>query len=506
MFPWGHKIAQLFHAREWEKLVLRYEPSCPADTGGQVAAVNNPNPDEPPFNSMDELLRSERSVQSAPWKGWTVNLLSSTTQAIPRKFNETLTGVVGLGVRSVLDDSLKLLADGVVNIAVKGLQSLIGEEKKMNAALIENLKALAERKGTDAKEIAGVIKATTDPTEMVVGRLYVDYRVRLINPVNDNVDVGMFYSTGAVFTPINSGDTPLAFQQEWNVFAEGGETINELGAEMTWTVNESNPANASLGVDVFEDGYYLITLDVESAVYITMNSWTVHTIAFPEGDGVHTPLVSPVLGLCGYRDLTDNGAIDNLFEISGTPPMRGREQKEGKLPGDWSFQEQRNTWAGVVYFSALDVPAGEGIYPNRLATFNLALEINNAYTPPNANLTAKFSVTFIGEDLEMSALASSLAGKKAPLDLPRNRAFFHHLHEKRARRAAETRKDAQEIVKSLRGLDVEKPRAAAPDVKPNVSWGLTAGAAAAAAPALQATEPATPPGWSKVAAAKTAKK
>jgi len=446
LFPYGHKLAQLFHTREFDMLQLRYVPSCPTDTGGTVAAVANPDADQPPFMTMEEVLRHEQSVMGAPWKGWKVNLLNRSQQAIPRKFNETLAGTVGLGESGILEDSLHTVADGVVNFAVKGLQSLFSEEKKVREALVNEAKTGKFALPTDEKK-KEVTKdnrfvAPRDATSLVTGKLWVDYKVRLFDPVNEDVDTGMYLADGTWVSPSSMFDPAI------NPFTQNGFEVNELGAATSWTVSDANTAGA-FAVDVFEDGYYVITLRIATPIISISNTITwISSVSLSLGGSSGGSVVDIITELAGQN---------NSGLIVGNP------DEGGSAVATWNY-------AALVHFSAGD--SGVSSVDDVLMGIGISVTDSTGGATPTIDATA--SVSFVGETFEMSALGNKM-GKCGGLSAPLNRAFFHHRRVQRQAKAKVLLDNARE---SMGTLKREKRKRVVPEIKdegPRVAGSAAAG-------------------------------
>ena len=247
LFPWGNKIARLYTTRKWHRLRLSYVPNTSTTIGGTDMAAMNADPDKPPFDDDDELLNHQGAINSAPYTGWTIDLLQKSNKVpIPEKFNNAQENLLG---GDILED-LHTVADGVLNIAVKGLQTFFG-------ASVSVVK-------TDDKKVQDV-KAADPPTEVVTGKFYIDYKVEYNDPVMENVDGGI------ANWQQNDGDSgrPLVFPEA--MFTEetlATPLVNDIAVQVRSKSTPLVGLNQLIGLKFASRGLYavMLTTNADSGV------------------------------------------------------------------------------------------------------------------------------------------------------------------------------------------------------------------------------------------------
>lgn len=238
LFPWGNKIARLYTTRKWHRLRLQYVPNTATSIGGTVMAAMNADPDKPPFSDEEELLNHQGAVNGAPYTGWTIDLLQKSNKVpIPEKFNSIQENLLGA---DLLED-LHTFADGVLNIAVKGLQSFFG--------------ASVSVKNVDGK--TQEVKAADPPTEVVTGKFYVDYKVEYNDPVMENVDGGYAQWLQDDIDSPRPLTYPAAMFTEENVESP---LINEIGVQMVSKATPPDGLNQLIGLKFASRGLYSVLL------------------------------------------------------------------------------------------------------------------------------------------------------------------------------------------------------------------------------------------------------
>jgi hypothetical protein len=232
--------------------------------------------------------------------------------------------------------------------------------------------------------------------------------------------------------------------------------VNELGAKTTWSVDntDSDWSYGTLGIDVYEDGYYLVTCEVFDEA-TSDSKWTDTVFTMTHATGVEGVFASEyVEGFTGEWKQDSDNSIVQLVDQVPTPDYF------------------RSGFSGVFLFNALDVPASDTVFPNRLVA--LTIKLSGAAT--EHTMYAKYSVTFIGETLELSRMAEKLQ-PKGGLKIPKNRAFFHHQHERRRAKATELREEARRLAAPTSRLNprakVFVPRSLATDEKSSAAKGAS---------------------------------
>lgn len=238
LFPWGSKIARLYTTRKWHRLMLSYVPNTATSIGGSVMAAMNADPDKPPFDDDDELLNHQGAINGAPYTGWTMNLLQKSNKVpVPEKFNNTQENLLG---GDILED-LHTVADGVLNFAVKGLQSFFGAGV------------------TVQKTDAGVrdVKAADPPTEVVTGKLYIDYKVEYNDPVLENVDGGL-----AHWKQEDGSGRPLVYPEPMFTAATiAAPFMNDIGVQIRSKATPPTGVDQLVGFKFASRGLYALFWD-----------------------------------------------------------------------------------------------------------------------------------------------------------------------------------------------------------------------------------------------------
>ena len=180
LFPWLSIVARAFTSYLFEALRFRYVAATATQVAGDVVLVVNADPDKDPFIDEKQALNHEGSAMGAPWVSFGINGKQKTTQSVvPTKYVADTTEAVDL--TSFFDD-LRLIADGVVQVFT-GLKNIFSTEEQMQRQLRATLRDIG-LKDSDIEERLRKqnVKLTDDP--IVTGKLFVDYRVRLTDPVD----------------------------------------------------------------------------------------------------------------------------------------------------------------------------------------------------------------------------------------------------------------------------------------------------------------------------------
>jgi len=198
LFPWLSSIASAFTSYYFEYLRFRYVPATETGLGGDVVLAVNADPDKPPFISEKAALNQEGSAMAAPWVPFAINgKLPTTKNVIPEKFVTDIHSQDGL---ATIFDDLHTVADGVLNVVTAGLNlfSVSSEVKDRIRSLVKDGSVTVK----DEKSLS------VDPTDIVTGKLWVDYKVWLSDPVEEQEAVDDGYNFGQ--TPTTSA-TPNFF-------------------------------------------------------------------------------------------------------------------------------------------------------------------------------------------------------------------------------------------------------------------------------------------------------
>lgn len=159
LFPFLSKIAVHFESYEFPRLNFEYAANASSGDAGTVAIAVNPNPDDPPFETMKETLNREGAINGAPWTNIEAKGKFATSSSIKRKYVEDVTGAKALS--NVLDD-LHTVADGVVNVVTAGL-NILG---------VNNLDVVIDG-----------VPLTVQLDSTVTGKFYVNYHCLLYDPI-----------------------------------------------------------------------------------------------------------------------------------------------------------------------------------------------------------------------------------------------------------------------------------------------------------------------------------
>jgi hypothetical protein len=234
LFPYLSNLATLFTAYRWVKLKFRYQASGGTQTAGTVMMAVNGDPERPPLSSETAVLNHQGSVSGPPWSSFEMGgLANKASEAIKTKFVSTVESQLGGGL---LED-LHTVADGVLNIATKGL-SLLGASRGPG----------------------------TDPTTLETGKLFVDYIIELFDPVIDTTTGGFNYWTAtATSTPpctlvawagpndsLNGNVPPRINQVPVTLYSNGSTDSGEYWiiphapgfyhVTAFWTINQGTPS------------------------------------------------------------------------------------------------------------------------------------------------------------------------------------------------------------------------------------------------------------------------
>lgn len=221
LFPWLSRLARNFASYKFHKLWLEYVPSASTGVGGTVAIAVNPNADDAPYEDPVQVLNRDGSVSGTPYTPLTANAIFKSTRNIATKFITDVTAAKNLG--SFFDD-LHTVADGI-GMVFTGLGNIF------SASSLD-------------VEIDG-IPVTVSVNETMIGKLYVNYDVELIDPVleeneDDGTSENQFKSVGQPF-----GDNDTWTENVLNLTMDAGVTKD-------WT--------QSFGLQFPEPGRYMITV------------------------------------------------------------------------------------------------------------------------------------------------------------------------------------------------------------------------------------------------------
>lgn len=312
LFPWGFRIAKLYTTRKWRKLVIEYVPNTATTIGGTVMAAMQADPDKPPFTDDQELLNHQNAVNGAPYTGWRMDLLQTSNKTpIPAKFNANQESI-GLGLD--ISEDLHTIADGVLNIAVKGLQSFFGAGV-----------AVTKTQSADGKTAVSDVKSADPPTVVNTGKLYVDYVVEYNDPVMTTVDGGY----AEYVQHDDSGRALVTGEQLLTPEAIATPVSNNLGIQVACDdiTGDGGPPNhikrvglkfATPGLYLVNFGHYAFSDDVQGGGNgVDMSNAFIQAAV---GSDVHSitpsgPASSSATAVT-YRDETNCFAVINVFTLA----------------------------------------------------------------------------------------------------------------------------------------------------------------------------------------------
>jgi hypothetical protein len=238
---WLAKVALNFQSGEYEYCRLVYLPTVSTDVSSAVVLSLNANPDAEPDETIEEAANRDGADMCSAFLAGKCELKTKATGVLgPKRYVQDLTSGDFAGIL----DSLATVATGVAQVLTGATELFSAVAASRGAAALKRvtMKPATVRAATAAAAppaAVDIAKVSDPPAEpIVIGQLYVEYKVKFLSPQLSDDDLDGISSVEASDTTLLDGLVPFGTKFiPWRA----GEELNPMGmVAQTHTVSNSH--------------------------------------------------------------------------------------------------------------------------------------------------------------------------------------------------------------------------------------------------------------------------